>query len=79
MLLGTTTLRLTRREAARWTKITGFAPSEVRSPTDLRHYVRHCKQYFWGTSEDTRFLHFLIDEELKQNLATLPAPQPPSP
>jgi len=72
MLLGTTTLRLTRRETARWTKITGFFPEEVRSVTDLMDYVGHCKHYFWGTSEDTRFLHWLIDEELKRNLATLP-------
>jgi hypothetical protein len=46
MLLGTTTLRLTRRETARWTKITGFFPEEVRSVTDLMDYVGHCKRYF---------------------------------
>jgi len=29
---------------------------------------------FWGTGRDTRFLHFLIDEELRRNLANGPIP-----
>jgi hypothetical protein len=68
MLRGTSTLRLTRRELARWTKITGFTPGEVRSEADLARFALRCKRHFWGTSEDTRFLHFLIDEELQRNL-----------
>lgn len=72
MLRGTSTLRLTRRELARWTKITGFTPAEVRSEADLARFASRCKRYFWGASEDTRFLHFLIDEELQRNLSGLP-------
>jgi hypothetical protein len=72
MLRGTSTLRLTRRELARWTKITGFTPGEVRSEADLARFASRCKQHFWGTSEDTRFLHFLIDEELQRNLSGSP-------
>ena len=79
MLRGAKILRLTKRELARWAKITGFEPVAVRSEADLRWFVECCKQHFWGTSEDTRFLHFLIDEELKQNLATVPAQQTPTP
>lgn len=69
MLRGDCTLRLTRRELARWEKITGFAPVDVRSEADLARFASRCKQHFWGTSEDTRFLHFLIDDELRRNLA----------
>ena len=72
MLRGTKTLRLTRRESDRWVKITGFEPAVVRSEADLRQFVQRCKGHFWGTSEDTRFLHFLIDEELRSNLAQEP-------
>ena len=72
MLRGTKTLRLTRRELERWVKITGFKPVAVRSEADLRQFVERCKRHFWGTSEDTRFLHFLIDEELRSNLAQEP-------
>ena len=72
MLRGIKTLRLTRRESARWVKITGLDPATVRSEADLRQFVQRCKRHFWGTSEDTRFLHFLIDEELRRNLAQEP-------
>jgi hypothetical protein len=69
MLRGASTLRLTRRELARWAKITGFMPIDVRSEADLTRFALRCKRHFWGTSEDTRFLHFLIDEELRRNLS----------
>ena len=69
MLRGTKTLRLTRRESDRWAKITGFEPATVRSEAELREFVERCKRHFWGTSEGTRFLHFLIEEELWRNLA----------
>lgn len=72
MLRGTKTLRLTRRELDRWVKITGFEPATVRSEADLRQFVQRCKRHFWGASGDTRFLHFLIDEELRSNLAQEP-------
>ena len=72
MLRGNKTLRLTRRESVRWVKITGFEPAAVRSEADLTKFAMRCKRHFWGTSEDTRFLHFLIDEELRRNLAQEP-------
>jgi hypothetical protein len=62
-------IRLTRREVERFTKITGFAPVGVRTLDDLDRYIRQCKAHFWGESEDTRFLHFLLDEERSRCLA----------
>jgi hypothetical protein len=73
MLRGNSTLRLTRRELARWAKITGFTPVDVRSEADLARFASRCKRHFWGSSEDTRFLHFLIDEELRRNLTDVPS------
>ena len=72
VLRGTKTLRLTRRESARWVKITGFEPTVVRSEADLKQFATCCKRPFRGTGEDTRYLHFLIDEELRRNLAQMP-------
>jgi hypothetical protein len=72
MLHGNGTSRLTRREIARWTRITGFVPENVRTVADLQDYARRCKRYYWGTSNDTRFLHRLIDTELQFNLGSLP-------
>lgn len=43
-------------------------PMDVRREADLVLFASRCKRHFWGTSEDTRFLHFLIDEELRSNL-----------
>ena len=56
-------IRLTRREVERFTTITGFAPVDVKTLDDLDEYIGKCKAHFWGVSEDTRFLHFLLDEE----------------
>lgn len=72
MLRGAKTLRLTRRESDRWVKTSGFEPATVRSEADLRQFVQRCKRHFWDTSEDTRLLHYLIDEELRSNLAQEP-------
>ena len=57
------TIRLTRREVERFTKITGIPPVDVKTLDDLDEYIGKCKAHFWGVSEDTRFLHFLLDEE----------------
>jgi hypothetical protein len=57
------TIRLTRREVERFTKITGIPPADVKTLDDLDEYIGKCKVHFWGVSEDTRFLHFLLDEE----------------
>ncbi len=56
-------IRLTSREIERFTKITGFSPAHVKTVDDLDAYVTRCKRYYWGVSEDTRFLHWLIDKE----------------
>lgn len=56
-------IRLTAREVARFTQITGFAPDDVKTIDDLDAYIARCKRYYWGVSEDTRFLHWLIDKE----------------
>jgi hypothetical protein len=30
---------------------------------DFDAYVKRCKEYYWGVSEHTQFLHYLIDRE----------------
>ena len=56
-------IRLTSREVARFTHITSFAPDDVKTIEDLDAYIARCKHFYWGTSEPTRFLHWLIDRE----------------
>ena len=63
------TIRLTSREIERFTEITGFVPVNVKTPDDLRRYVRKCKKYYWGVSDDTKFVHYLIDREYQSALA----------
>jgi hypothetical protein len=63
-------IRLTPREVDRLRKITGFEPVDVKSVHDLEEYVARCKRHYWGTSRETRLLHWLIDEE-RQALLTL--------
>lgn len=62
-------IRLTPREVERFTEITGFTPVNVKSLDDLAKYVAECKRYYWGTSDDTKFLHYLIDMEYQSALA----------
>ncbi len=62
-------IRLTAREVERFTEITGFTPVHVKSLDDLADYIAECKKYYWGTSDETRFLHYLIDRELQAVLA----------
>jgi hypothetical protein len=64
MLRGTHSVRLTRREVERLTRITGFEPIDVRTLDDLGRYVEACKRHYWGVSDDTRYLHWLIDHEV---------------
>ena len=56
-------LRLSARDLRRWVRITGFEPIGIRCVDDLANYVRACKAHFWGSSDDTKFIHWLIDEE----------------
>ena len=69
MLRGTHQIRLTRREAERLARITGFEPVDVQTLGDLMRYVDACKRYYWGVSDDTRLLHWLIDKEVGSCLA----------
>lgn len=62
-------IRLTHAERARLHHLTDIAPEGVRSHADLLHYVAQCKAHYWGCSEDTRFLHWLIDQEFARCLA----------
>jgi len=64
-------IRLTRREVERFTKITGIEPVQVRTLDDLDAYIRQCKAHFWGVSRQTRFVHFLLDEERSRGLGAL--------
>ncbi|WP_372527199.1 hypothetical protein [Piscinibacter sp.] len=66
MLRGNGKLRLSARDLRRWVRITGFEPVGIRCIDDLVEYVRACKAHFWGTSEDTRLVHWLIDEEFNR-------------
>ena len=56
-------IRLTRREVERFTMITGFEPANVRTFEDLDAYIGQCKRHYWGVSQDTKFLHWLMDRE----------------
>lgn len=56
-------IRLTRREVDRFTRITAIEPVDIRTPVDLDAYVARCKAHYWGSSKETKFLHWLIDRE----------------
>lgn len=56
-------VRLTRKEAENFAEITGFLPDGVRTIADLDAYVAKCKQHYKGKSRETRFLHWLLDQE----------------
>ena len=62
-------IRLTKKDIERLTIITGFAPVNVKTLDDLDDYLARCKHYYWGVSEATRFLHWLMDEERSKLLA----------
>ena len=46
-------------------RITAIEPGSIRSVADLQAYVRRCKAHYWGHSDDTRFLHWLIEREVQ--------------
>jgi hypothetical protein len=56
-------VRLTRREVERFVKITDLPPENIRTLADFDAYIASCKAHYWGVSNDTRFLHWLIDRE----------------
>lgn len=61
-------IRLTRREVERFRRITDIEPAGICTPEDLQSYVKRCKDHYWGVSQDTQFLHWLIDRELERCL-----------
>jgi hypothetical protein len=63
MTRGEGKLRLSARDVRRWKRITGFEPVGIGCFEDLAAYVKMCKAHYWGTSKETRFIHWLIDEE----------------
>ncbi|HEY8102687.1 MAG TPA: hypothetical protein VIF82_18260 [Burkholderiaceae bacterium] len=64
-------IRLTPREIERFTTITDFAPVDLKTLDELDAYIKKCKRYYWGTSSDTKFLHWLIDKEYARALGKL--------
>lgn len=61
-------VRLTKKEAENFAEITGFAPDGVRTIADLHAYIEKCKQHYKGKSRETRFLHWLLDQEKLRGL-----------
>lgn len=59
-------IRLTRKEIAVFTKITDIEPVGIRTLDDLDTYIAKCKAHYWGVSEQTQFIHWLIDREYWQ-------------
>lgn len=59
-------IRLTRKEIEVFTKITDIEPVGIRTLDELEAYVARCKAHFWGVSEQTEFVHWLIDREYRQ-------------
>lgn len=66
MLCSGQQIRLTRAEEARFTRLTDIVPSGIRSVQDFDRYIARCKAHYWGVSQQTRFLHWLIDREYRQ-------------
>jgi len=59
-------IRLTRKEIEVFTKITDIEPVGICTMGDLDAYVARCKTHYWGVSEQTEFVHWLIDREYRQ-------------
>lgn len=57
-------IRLTGNEVERFVLITDIVPDAVRTEEDLRAYVQECKRHYWGSSEQTVYLHWLLDREV---------------
>ena len=61
-------IRLTRPEIAMFIKITEIEPVAIRTLGDLDAYVARCKAHYWGISEQTQFVHWLIDQRYRECL-----------
>lgn len=62
-------IRLTRKEIAYFHWLTDIEPVGIRTLADLQSYVAACKARYWGVSQDTQFLHWMIDKEVARCLA----------
>lgn len=62
-------IRLTSAEIELFATITGFVAENVKTVEELDADVARCKEYYWGSSLDTRFLHWLIDDTRRTCLA----------
>ena len=62
-------IRLTRREIEYFHWLTDIEPVGIRTSADLQTYVSKCKAHYWGVSQDTQFLHWMIDQEVARCLA----------
>jgi len=62
-------IRLTRKEIERLHWLTDIEPVGIRTLADLEDYVARCKAHYWGVSQDTQFLHWMIDKEVALCLA----------
>ena len=59
-------IRLTRTEIAMFTQITDIKPLAIRTLDGLDAYIARAKAHYWGVSEQTQFVHWLIDREYRQ-------------
>ena len=62
-------IRLTRNEAERLERITGFPVDGVRTLDGLALYVAQCKAYYSEESREYEILAWLIDNEVSRCLA----------
>ena len=62
-------IRLTCKEIAYFHWLTDIEPVGIRTLADLDAYVAKCKAHYWGVSQDTQFLHWMIDQEVARCLA----------
>ena len=62
-------IRLTQKEIEYFRWLTDIEPSGIRTLADLDAYVAKCKAHYWGVSQDTQFLHWMIDQEVARCLA----------
>lgn len=61
-------IRLTRREVERLTRITEMEPVGVKSLDDLHAYIRRCKAYYFKDgSLEAEVLHWLLDAEVSRS------------
>ena len=60
---------LTHKEIEYFRWLTDIEPAGIRTCADLDAYVAQCKAHYWGVSQDTQFLHWMIDQEVARCLA----------